>query len=355
MKIRINEKNRERISIAQRLGQPDRVPIDLSMGDQFNYFHGWLKLDGRRYFLDPAYMMDAQVKFINRFNVEGALGPKFGVAIEPSFFGAKVIVPKDTSPWVEANLDTVNKLELFLRLYKEPDPYTAGHFPVLSQCYFFYKQQLGSLVKPPMGLIGPFDTAASLLGSTNIFLWIKDHPDLIHDLLEKITAFFIKHLGVRYELFEPSDRSLHLSDDLCGFLSKEDFIEFEFPYLKKIYDAYCDEESIRQFHCDGPLSHIVDLIPEISINSLISFDPTIDIAMLKKKVGDRVCLKGNIHPIDFIRFSNPQSIRKEVQRLMNAAKKNGGYIMCTGGELADGTPDENIEALISATKEYGTY
>jgi len=355
MKVKINEKNRERIRIAQRLGQPDQVPVDLSPGAQFNYLHGWLDLDGRRFFLDPEYIFEAQMRFFERFNVEGTLGPKFGLAVEPSYFGAEIIIRRDTSPWVKPNLDSLDKLEAFLKHYREPDPYTAGYFPVVSQCYFYFKERLGSLISPPMGFLGPFDTASSLVGHTNMYMWLKDRPDLIHDLLGRVTDFFIKNLEVRCEVFKPGHTNLSLADDLCGFLSREDFLEFEFPYIKKLFDAYCDKQSLRQFHCDGPLTHVVDLLPEMGVNVLLSFDPTADLKLFKEKIGDRVCLKGNIHPLKFLRFGNPESIKQEVKRELDSAKAGGGYIMCTGGELGDGTPDENIDAMIEATEEFGKY
>ena len=107
MGFKINVENRHRIDIAHHLGQPDRVPIDLSLGDQFNYLHGWLGLDGRRFFLDPGYTFEAQMRFMERFGIEGALGPKYGVAVEPSYFGAEIIFTRDTSPWVRPCLDSL--------------------------------------------------------------------------------------------------------------------------------------------------------------------------------------------------------------------------------------------------------
>ncbi len=358
MELKINLKNKERIQVAQKLGQPDQVPVDLSLGSQFNYLHGWLNLDGRRFFLDPEYMLEAELQFINKFQVEGVLGPCFGLAIEPSYWGdraAKIEVRKDTSPWVRQNLNTIEKLEDFLKNYREPDPYTAGNFPLLSHCYFYMKNILGDYLGAPMGYLGPFDTAASLVGHENVFTWIKTNPGLMHELLGRITQFFIKNIEVRNELFEPGHNDLALFDDFPGFISREDFLDFEFPYIKKLYDFYCADDSIKSFHCDGPLTHVVDLLPEMGVNVLLSFDPTADLAYFKKKIGNRVCLKGNIHPLKFMRFGKPEDIRNEVKRQMEKAKRGGGYIMSTGGELGDGTPDENIWALIEATEELGKY
>ncbi len=122
-----------------------------------------------------------------------------------------------------------------------------------------------------------------------------------------------------------------------------------------IKPSYCDKNSLRIFHCDGPLIHIVDLIPEMGVNVLLNFDPTADLSYFKEKIGNRVCLKGNIHPVKFMRFGKPDDIKKEAKRQIESAKNNGGYIMCTGGELGDGTPDENIKALVESTEEYGKY
>ncbi len=356
MDIKLDMKNRERIETAVHGGQPDQVPVDLSLGDQFNYMHGWRGLNGKRYFLDPAYVLEYQVEFINTFNIEGLLGPVFGLAIEPSYFGAAdIIIPDNTSPWVKGHLNTVERLGDYLKDYKEPDPYTAGNFPLFCNGYAYFKKVLGDLIGPPMGMLGPFDTAASLCGSTNLFLWVKTEPGMVHDLLSKITDFFIKNIEVRVELFKPTNNDYALYDDYSGFLSREDYKEFAFPYLKKIYDSYTKEDSIRHFHCDAPMDHIIDLLPGMGVNVLVSFDPVTDIAEYKKEIGERVTLKGNIHPIKVMRYGTPEDVKKEVKRQIDAAKERGRYIICTGGELGDGTPDENIRALAEAAEEYGRY
>lgn len=356
MEVKINKKNRERIAIAQKLECPDQVPIDFSLASQFNYLHGWLNLDGRRFFLDPAYVLDAQIRFINKFQIEGTLGPVFGLAIDTSYFkAAEIIVKKDTSPWVHPLLTTEGKLEDYLYSYKEPDPYTAGNFPLFCNGYAYFKNILGDLIGAPMGMLGPIDIACALCGSTNFFILAKTRGDIVHSLLEKITDFMIKNIEVRVELFKPLNHDFAIYDDYCAFFNREDFLEFSYPYIKKIWDAYTDKDSIRHFHCDSPLDHIVDLLPEMGIIVLLMFDPKNDIGFFKEKIGNRVCLKGNLNPLKFLRFGTPDEVKKEVKRLLGSAKKNGGFVLSTGGEMADGTPDENIFAAIEAVEEYGKY
>ena len=207
-----------------------------------------------------------------------------------------------------------------------------------------------------MGVLGPIDMACSTCGSTNFFLMTKTHPELILSFLERISEFLKKHLQVRAELFQPENNNyLGIYDDYAGFFAKEDFLKFAFPFIKDIYDSYASKDAIKEFHCDATISHLIDLIPEMGINVLLSFDPTTDISVFKEKIGDKVCLKGNVHPIKFMINGTPEQVKKEVKRQLDIAKKGGGYIMCTGGELGDGTPDENIFALIEADEEFGNY
>ncbi|MHB1276608.1 MAG: uroporphyrinogen decarboxylase family protein [Candidatus Humimicrobiaceae bacterium] len=356
LEANINMKNRERIAIAQKLGQPDQVPIDFSLASQFNYLHGWLGLDGRRFFLDPSYVLEAQLKFINKFKIEGTLGPVFGLAIDPTYFSAAdIIIKKDTSPWVHGHLDSVEHLSDFLKNYKEPDPWTAGNFPLSCNSYAYFKNVLGDKIGAPMGMLGPIDICCALCGSTNFFIIAKTEPALVHSLLEKVTDFMIKNIAVREELFKPDNHDFSIYDDYCAFFNRNDFLEFAYPYIKKVWDAYTDKDSIRQFHCDSPLAHVIDLFPAMGVNVLLMFDPKNDIGFFKEKVGDKICLKGNIAPLKILRFGKPEDVKKEVKRQLEAAMKGGGYIISTGGEMADGTPDENIFALIEAVEEYGRY
>jgi uroporphyrinogen-III decarboxylase len=355
VKISINERNRQRVKIAERMGRPDCVPFDFSIGDQFDFLHHWLGIDGKRFFLDPSYVLSAQLKFIDRFNGEGMLGPSFGTAIEPSYFGAKSNIAPDTSPFVIPFLDSKSKLFEFLENYKEPDPYSAGYFPLLTNTWYYFKQNLGELIGPPMGFLGPFDTAASLVGHTNMFMWVKEEPQMMLDLIDKITSFFVKSIEVRVELFKPDDNDLSIFDDSCGLISRDDFLAFEFPFVKRLYDFYCGERSVRQFHCDARLAHIADLFPDMGVNVLLNFDPNTDIAFFKENIGDRICLKGNVHPVKFMMYGTPESIREEVKRQIDVASSEGGFVLSTGGELDGGTPEENIDALIEAVEDFGAY
>ena len=86
---------------------------------------------------------------------------------------------------------------------------------------------------------------------------------------------------------------------------------------------------------------------------LISFDPHTDLEIFKAAIGDKVALSGNIAPLSVLRNGTTAEIRAEVKRQIDIGKRNGGYLLDTGGELANGTPPENIDAMLEAAEEFG--
>jgi len=73
------------------------------------------------------------------------------------------------------------------------------------------------------------------------------------------------------------------------------------------------------------------------------------------KIGDRVCLKGNVVLFKFIRFGKPEDVKNKVKRQVEATKKSGGYIVSTGGKMGYRTLYENMFAVVEAVEEYGKY
>jgi uroporphyrinogen decarboxylase len=74
-----------------------------------------------------------------------------------------------------------------------------------------------------------------------------------------------------------------------------------------------------------------------------------ELSEVKKAVGKKVGLMGNINAIDLIRRGTPEQIIKECKRCIDiAADEDGGYILAPSGAFIPGTPPENIQALIDA-------
>jgi hypothetical protein len=92
-------------------------------------------------------------------------------------------------------------------------------------------------------MTGPFDTANYLLGTTVLLEWVYTQPEVLHRLLDKITAVLISMISA---LREAAGGTLHgdalrcvrnafcLCSECRSLVSAETYEEFEAPYLKRI-------------------------------------------------------------------------------------------------------------------------
>lgn len=354
MNLHRNEKNDQDIWKAQHLERVDRVPVHFS--DQLDFLGGWLDLDRQMYHLDSDVTLGAQVRFNQMFDGTGILGPNFGVALETSAFGARIIFAKENPPWVVSACKDYEDLEDYVTNLPDPDPLFSGHLPLFYQSYFSMRKATGGAIAPPLGVIASLDVAMLLVGMENLSLAIKLDPETVHCLLHKINRFLISFIETKARLFNVSDANmLDLYGDNAAYLSKNDFMEFVAPYNKAVYDYFKNDRTVCLYHSDGNLGHLIEAIPETGANCLYSFDPHTDLQRFVSVIGDRVCLMGNVDPIRVMRNGTVEDVKHSIRSILEVGKKAKGFVLSTGGELANGTPPENIRAALEAAELYGRY
>lgn len=76
----------------------------------------------------------------------------------------------------------------------------------------------------------------------------------------------------------------------------------------------------------------------------------IDVLEAREKTGGRLCLMGNVPPLDIGVRGTPEMVRQAARSIL--ARTNGaGLILSVGGGVSPGMPRENILALVEALKE----
>ncbi|MEM4523240.1 MAG: uroporphyrinogen decarboxylase family protein, partial [Nitrososphaeria archaeon] len=75
-----------------------------------------------------------------------------------------------------------------------------------------------------------------------------------------------------------------------------------------------------------------------------------DMAEAKKKVGDWVCISGNVPPA-ILMHGSPQEVKDYCKRLIDTCAAGGGFILSPASTLDEARP-ENIKAMIEICREY---
>ncbi len=80
-----------------------------------------------------------------------------------------------------------------------------------------------------------------------------------------------------------------------------------------------------------------------------------DIEALKRQIGHRVCLIGNIDLHYTLTLGEPQEVEDEVKRRIEVVGKGGGYMISSANSITSYCRVENVKAMIAAIRRYGAY
>ncbi|GAH62661.1 unnamed protein product, partial [marine sediment metagenome] len=105
-------------------------------------------------------------------------------------------------------------------------------------------------------------------------------------------------------------------------------------------------------HICGRTSHIIELMAQ-SGAAVLSIDQ-IDLLEAKEKVGDRVCIMGNVRPTETLLGGTPEDVRREARKCLEDCRDSpGGFILASGCEVPIESPPENVMALIETARSDG--
>ena len=213
-----------------------------------------------------------------------------------------------------------------------------------------------------MGIIGQYGdiytTVWEMMGFENFSMKMYEDPELISAMFAKIGELVVS----MFETMASMDfvKVLWYSDDIAyssGLMVSPDFLkENLFPYLKRI-GALAKKRNIPFiYHSDGVLYDIMpDLIDDIGITSLHPVEPiSMDMAELKDRVGDKLCLCGGID-VDQLCRATPDEIRDLTRTFINIAKGKGGWCAGSSNSIPEYVKPENYLAMIETVLKEGKW
>lgn len=140
------------------------------------------------------------------------------------------------------------------------------------------------------------------------------------------------------------------------FFSPAMFSEFVTPYLAQIVKAYRDLGFYTIKHTDGNIMSILDQMVQCNPHALHSIDPQagVDLAEVKRLVGDKVCLIGNVN-CGLLQTGTEDVVVADVRRALHQGMPGYGYIFSTSNCIYTGMPLERYELMNKIWREEGVY
>ena len=333
---------------AAKLQPIDSVPVALIIDSP--WLPGYLRINHLDYYFDPEKWFDANLRVMQEFPeliVFPSWWVEYGMAIEPSAFGAKICFHQDQPPSqfpLLFHLEDVDRLTPI-------DPFTDGLMPLALHQYERRKmriRQAGYDIHMAAAR-GPLCTAGFIRGITELMLDIVDKPASVHKLLTLITDGIIKWLKAQVEAVGDSIEGILVLDDVVGFLSRQAYLEFAHPYLKQIFDAF-PKDWVKVYHNDANLRPFLEDLATTGLD-VLNWSHSLDVAEAQRRTGGKICLMGNVAPLEIAARGTAQEVKMAAFGVLDKAVGKG-VILSLGGGVSPGMPRANIVALIEAVREF---
>jgi uroporphyrinogen-III decarboxylase len=336
-----------RFKEAARGGTPDEVAVALIVDSP--WLPGYAGIDTRDYYLLPERWLEINLGLLERFPdavwIPG-FWVEYGMAAEPSAFGARIHFHADSPPSIEPVVDDL----AFWAGAKPADPRTDGLMPLVLRLYEVAEARLQAqgLGIRMVAARGPMTVASWLMGVTPLLMGVATAPDQVDAVLETMTTTIIRWLEAQLDVLRAPEGIL-LLDDIVGMVSPRHYEALIHPHLRRIFDRF--EGLVRVYHNDTPCPRLLEGLTGVGFD-VFNFSHETDIALVKARMGRRVALMGNVPPLDVGVRGTPQDVASAAQDCLQKGAPGGGMILSFGGGVSPGTPAENIDALVAAARAW---
>ncbi len=241
-------------------------------------------------------------------------------------------------------------LEERIKKYTLPNGASEGCLDRMQSDYAQYDN--GSKFLFPTGYFGVYERGYALIGWEQFMMEIAIRPNLIHELLEKVTEYKVQLAKERVKKI-PSIIHHHGDDfgsQLTGLFSKKMFKEMIVPYLKRIFDVYTSAGCHICLHSCG---YIMDYLPElieIGVDMIEPVQTCNDLKTLKREFGKDLIFWGGIET-QLLPFMSPEEVRKLTKEVMWTLGEGGGLIIGPSQHVQNDLSIENIVAMVETIME----
>ncbi|MBI2941133.1 MAG: hypothetical protein HYY04_11915 [Chloroflexi bacterium] len=215
---------------------------------------------------------------------------------------------------------------------------------------------LGDPLGAVLGLL-PFETFALWSTTERDRANIRRLLDVMHERVYRLVDHLVAHSHQRaFRFWGPEYAGPSL-------LPPARFKEFVVDYLTDIVRLVRRSGNYAIVHCHARLNAILELIARMEPNALEPIESIpasggdVTLADVKRRIGDRVCLMGNIQGLD-LETGTPDEVERLVAQAIAEGGPGGGFIlMPTAMPVTplDERMERNILRFMEAGRRYGRY
>lgn len=179
---------------------------------------------------------------------------------------------------------------------------------------------------------------------SNVKKLIFNNPKLAHEILGKLANAVADYLSAKIEV---GVDAVQIFDTWAGILSQKDFEEFSLQYISKIISQIKRKDEPVIVFAKGVHYELKNLAN--SGADVIGLDWTMNLKKVRKKIGDKVALQGNLDPT--VLYADKNKIKEETIKVLKSYGNGSGHVFNLGHGILPDIDPENAKALVNFVKE----
>ena len=272
-------------------------------------------------------------------------------------FGVEVQHYENSTPTLKA--PAVQDLEDVDRL-RVPNPWRDGRMPV----YLEAIRRLAALTRDEVAVrapgTGPFSLASHLLGTEQFLVELAlaeqepggSREQMLKQLLDLTTDALIAFATA---CLEAGAHIVQAGDSLASLdmISPAMYRKWAWPAERRFFETINplaeQHGAATLLHICGNMTPVLEVMAETGAQ-ILELDHKVSLKTAKERVGRRVCLMGNLDPVEVLWRAAPESVALAARQAVADAGQDGGFILGSGCEVPMHAPQANLHAMIAAAR-----
>jgi hypothetical protein len=194
--------------------------------------------------------------------------------------------------------------------------------------------------------IGPFGALTLLLGLERAATLFFDDPQFAEELMLFFTEAAIE---VCRDMFRHGVDVVRVGGASTAVLGPRLYEHFVLPHHRRMSAAIRQAGGLSILHCCGHVNAMLESFARAGWDGLEPLTPPplgdITLEDAWRRVGGKLCLKGNLDPVHLMRFGTAEAVERESRRCLEIGGRGGGYILSVADCMAPGTPRSHMQIV----------
>lgn len=300
----------------------------------------------------PKKIARAFIDYARKYDLDGIM-VDIDTCIEAYAIGVKVDFPNNEPARVIGNAG--DSIEEILEKMDKKRLYSDERVNIVLEAVSLMKEEVGGEIF----IRGNADQAAFSLamlsyGIENFMMDLLDEEcnEDIHKLINK--AYEV-HLEYHKMMKKAGADITSFGDSSCGpdLISRDCYLEFSYPYHKRLKEDLEKEDIKTICHICGNMNSIIEDVASIKFAGL-EVDYKTDINLAQRVLKGKSIMFGPIDPSGVFYFAKPEEVSRKTKEVLSIFKGEG-IVIGSGCALPANTPEANIRAFINEVKRKTKY